>query len=283
MSKSKVQSPKSKVRCIYRASRITHLSSTASATEDHTSRAGPQTPAFTLIELLVVVAILAILAALLLPALGRSKASAQRIKCVSNLRQLGLAIHMYWDDNSGNCFRYGGWPTNGGQLYWFGWIGSGAEGGREFDATPGVLFPYLRGRGLELCPAFNYLLSQFKLKATGATYGYGYNHYLFSPDNGPPYNIGRLRAPSGATLLADAAQVNTWQAPASPANPMLEEWYYVDNNTNQPNAHFRHSQEANAAFCDGHIGIEHFVPGSIDPRLPSQLVGRLRDEILVLP
>src|SRR2546425_9551782 len=36
------------------------------------------------------------------------------------------------------------------------------------------------------------------------------------------------------SLLADAAQVNTWQAPASPSNPMLEEWYYVDNSTNQP-------------------------------------------------
>ena len=33
---------------------------------------------------------------------------------------------MYWDDNNGNFFRYGGTSTNGGQLYWFGWIGFGA-------------------------------------------------------------------------------------------------------------------------------------------------------------
>ena len=117
------------------------------------------TSAFTLIELLVTVALIAILAALLFPALARSKAAAQRVKCASNLRQLGLAAHLYWDDN-GACFRYGGTFTNGGQLYWFGWIGSGAEGERAFDATLGALYPYLQGRGVELCPAFDYFLSQ---------------------------------------------------------------------------------------------------------------------------
>ena len=83
--------------------------------------------------------------------------------------------------------------------------------------------------------------------------------------------------------MADAAQVNTWQAPASPSNPMLEEWYYIDNSTDQPNGHFRHGQKANAAFCDGHVDLEKFVLGSIDPRMPSQFVGRLRPEILTLP
>ena len=63
---------------------------------------------------------------------------------------------------------------------------------------------------------------------------------------------------------------------------MIEEWYYIDDSASQPNGHFRHTQRANVVFCDGHVGVEQCVPRSFDPRMPSQHVGRLRDEILNL-
>jgi len=238
--------------------------------------------AFTLIELLIVIAIIAIVAAMLLPALARSKATAQRIKCVSNLHQLGLATQMYWSDNAENCFRYTSGMTNGGQLFWFGWMEGtqAAEGERQFDPTTGALWPYLEGRGVELCPSLNYALGQLKLKAKGAAYGYGYNLQLSTTPSKPPMPVAKISCTSDTVLLADAAQVNTFQAPASPENPMLEEFYYISTNRTEATAHFRHAQKASVVFADGHVAMEKMEASSLDQNLPKQFVGRLRVEIV---
>ena len=115
--------------------------------------------AFTLIELLAVIAIIAVLAAFLLPALSRSKSSAQTIACLSNLKQLQICFHLYGIDNADymppNNFVYDittdePIPGNDGPS----WCTNVAP----FDPTPagiqsGLLFPYNDSIGIYRCPA----------------------------------------------------------------------------------------------------------------------------------
>ncbi len=86
--------------------------------------------------------------------------------------------------------------------------------------------------------------------------------------------------PATQFSLADAARVNTFQPPASPENPMLEEFYYVSTNRNEATAHFRHAQKASVVFCDGHVAMEKMEAGSLDQNLPGQFVGRLPPALL---
>jgi prepilin-type N-terminal cleavage/methylation domain-containing protein len=74
-------------------------------------RPHPSPRAFSLVELLVVIGIIAVLVAILLPAMGRAREQARQTQCASQLRQLGQAFHLYANANAGWLPLWGGWHT----------------------------------------------------------------------------------------------------------------------------------------------------------------------------
>jgi prepilin-type N-terminal cleavage/methylation domain-containing protein/prepilin-type processing-associated H-X9-DG protein len=227
--------------------------------------------AFTLLELLVVVTLISILAALSFAAFSKVRGLVQSAYCANSLRQLGAATQFYLVDHNHVFFNYST-SVPGGRLWYFGFETSAslgeAEGSRSVDVTQSPIYPYvLNVGGVEVCPAFPYGQAIWKPKYQGASWGYGFNTFLSG------VNSLTLAVPSQVILFGDCAQINTFEPPASPKNPMLEEFYMVENT--YTTIHFRHGAHANMLFVDGHVGQMLMYPGTLDTRLPSQNVGRI--------
>jgi prepilin-type N-terminal cleavage/methylation domain-containing protein/prepilin-type processing-associated H-X9-DG protein len=141
--------------------------------------------AFTLIELLIVIAIIAILAALLLPVFQEVRIRAYRAQCLSNLRQIGLGIQLYEQDNQEKLMP--------GHLL----AAPNPVTGNDVAGWAGVSYPYLRSTGIFVCPTDE----TPKVVIRGETY-FPVTYFV-------NVNLSAKVTPGGLPLAAFAAPANT--------------------------------------------------------------------------
>ena len=152
--------------------------------------------AFTLIELLVVIAIIAILAAILFPAFARARENARKISCLSNMKQIGLAVLQYAQDYDEQ------YPS-----------GTTTTGGRRGRGWGGQCLTYIKSSQAFTCP------SDTKVLNANAQISYAYNSAIPYPINGwAGPSLAGFNSPARTVIVFEVTNV-TWNPNTDIASP----------------------------------------------------------------
>jgi len=247
--------------------------------------------AFTLIELLVVITVIAILAALLLPALAKAKEEARRVNCMSNLKQLQLCWQMYADDYGGVLCPNDWIATVGGgsvvgdmtKLSW-------CEGDARTDTTTsniqaGLLFPYNTQTAIYHCPsdmstiqdANGNPLPQPRTRSYNMSQSVNGYPLLIDPQTGyyvdaeqPCFSkFSSITNPTPSRLFVFIDENENTLQDDQFGYQMRNEYYYgcwLDMPSN------RHNQGADLSFADGHVEYWRLQAPEIAYTMPQQVL-----------